>query len=55
MPAPHAIKRDVTERHEAMSVLLSPAPGHDAMAQKAAGPGTFPFKPPSDPSHHMMA
>ena len=46
---------DVLETHEARNVFLNPAPDHDAMAQKAAGPGTFPFKPPSDPSHHMMA
>ena len=37
---------DVIERHEARNVLLNPAPGHHAMAQKAAGPDTFHYKPP---------
>ena len=34
------------KRHEARNVLSKPAPGHDAKAQKAAGPDTFHYKPP---------
>ena len=43
---PHAIMPDHREKHDATSIVLEPAPGHNAKAQKAADLCALRYKPP---------